>query len=101
MNQQAAPAEVGTEVSAGSNDQQAHVISQQPPQQQQQYGYNNAMVGGIAGQPQPVSLQQIQWMPAPQMTIPGCPRGLEYLAQIDQLLIHQVIELFEGKIYVE
>lgn len=29
-------------------------------------------------------------------TIPGCPPGLEYLTQIDQLLVHQQIELLEG-----
>ena len=36
-------------------------------------------------------------MPAPVETIPGCPPGLEYLTQIDQLLVHQQVELFEGK----
>lgn len=35
------------------------------------------------------------WMPAPEETIPGCPPGLEYLTKIDQLLIHQQVELFE------
>lgn len=39
--------------------------------------------------------QQVQWMPPPQETIPGCPPGLEYLTQIDQLLVHQQIELLE------
>lgn len=33
-------------------------------------------------------------MPAPQK-IPGCPPGLEYLAQLDQVLVHQQIELAE------
>ena len=28
--------------------------------------------------------------------IPGCPPGLEYLTQIDQLLVNQQVELFEG-----
>ena len=35
-------------------------------------------------------------MPAPQQTVPGCPPGLEYLTQIDQLLVHQQVELFEA-----
>ncbi|XP_078595813.1 phospholipid scramblase 1-like [Branchiostoma floridae x Branchiostoma japonicum] len=36
-----------------------------------------------------------QWMAAPG-AIPGCPPGLEYLTQIDQLLVHQQVELFEA-----
>jgi hypothetical protein len=28
---------------------------------------------------------------------PNCPRGLEYLAHVDQLLVQQKVELLEGK----
>ena len=35
-------------------------------------------------------------MPAPQAPV-GCPPGLEYLTQIDQILVHQQIELFESE----
>lgn len=41
--------------------------------------------------------QQIQWMPPPEFYHPDCPPGLEYLLQVDQLLIHQLIEVFEGE----
>lgn len=34
-------------------------------------------------------------MPAPQAPV-NCPPGLEYLTQIDQVLIHQQVELLEG-----
>lgn len=44
---------------------------------------------GVPGQPQPV-----QWMQRPE-SVPGCPPGLEYLTQIDQLLVHQQVEIFE------
>jgi len=36
-----------------------------------------------------------QWMPQPS-SIPNCPPGLEYLTQLDQLLVHQQVELFEA-----
>ena len=38
----------------------------------------------------------MNWMPVPQETVPGCPPGLEYLTQVDQLLVNQQIELLEG-----
>eukprot|EP00058_Branchiostoma_floridae_P006284 XP_002591772.1 hypothetical protein BRAFLDRAFT_123522 [Branchiostoma floridae] len=52
---------------------------------------------------QPVTAQPgvvQQWMPTPA-AIPGCPPGLEYLTQIDQLLVHQQVELFEAFTGVE
>ena len=37
-------------------------------------------------------------MPLPEGSAPpGCPPGLEYLTQIDQILVHQQIEIFECK----
>ncbi|XP_066455414.1 phospholipid scramblase 1-like [Eleutherodactylus coqui] len=40
------------------------------------------------------------WMPLPP-AVANCPPGLEYLSQIDQLLIHQQIELLEALIGFE
>lgn len=37
----------------------------------------------------------IQWM-QPGQAPPNCPPGLEYLASVDQLLVHQKTELLEG-----
>ena len=37
---------------------------------------------------------EVQWMSQPQAPV-GCPRGLEYLTQIDQLLVRQQVELLE------
>lgn len=34
-------------------------------------------------------------------TIPGCPLGLEYLSQIDNLLVKQKVELLEAMTDIE
>ena len=38
----------------------------------------------------------VQWMARPN-PISGCPPGLEYLTQVDQLLVKQKVELLESK----
>ena len=40
-------------------------------------------------------IQPIQWMPAPTQALANCPPGLEYLTQVDQILVHQQVELWE------
>lgn len=60
-----------------------------------QPGQGQAAQPTTSSQPQQ---QQIQWMAAPSVIPLGCPPGLEYLSQIDQLLIHQVVEVFEGNL---
>jgi len=61
-----------------------------PPMQQQPYDPPQT----VTVQPQPGA-----WMIAPS-GIPNCPAGLEYLTAIDQLLVHQKVELFEGLYHI-
>ena len=73
-----------------------------PPGSVQPYGvpmqgYSNVppqvMQPNQPGQP---GQGQVVFAPRPE-AIQGIPPGLEYLTQIDQLLVHQQVELFEGK----
>ncbi|KAH9374836.1 hypothetical protein HPB48_011137 [Haemaphysalis longicornis] len=49
-----------------------------------------------AGQRMPVPLQMPVGYLQPQITgIPGCPRGLEYLCAVDQILVHQQLQVIE------
>lgn len=45
------------------------------------------------------ALGQFEWMSAPPAPM-GCPPGLEYLLAVDQILIHQMVELLEGEKYL-
>jgi len=70
---------------------------QQPYGQQ---GYGQPPHGQPYGQPgMPMQAPGMpggqQWMARPE-NIPGCPPGLEYLCQIDQLIVKQQVELLEA-----
>ncbi|XP_044146069.1 phospholipid scramblase 1-like [Bufo gargarizans] len=89
-----------------------------PPAMPGPYGYAQPAPGAYQGQPgnpnygpygggPPVQNQPMlsgnvasAWMPAPPPD-PKCPPGLEYLCQIDQLLVHQQVELLEALIGYE
>ncbi|XP_075058012.1 phospholipid scramblase 1-like isoform X2 [Mixophyes fleayi] len=78
----------------------------QPPQGSYQPAPGQPSYGPYGGGP-PVQNQPMMqggptsaWMPAPPSD-PNCPPGLEYLCQIDQLLVHQQVELLEALIGFE
>lgn len=54
------------------------------------------VTGMVQQQPMQGGRRPVQWMARPA-GIPGCPPGLEYLTQIDQLLVHQQVEMMECK----
>ncbi|KAM9316492.1 phospholipid scramblase 1-like [Gastrophryne carolinensis] len=63
------------------------------PQGQPNYG----PYGGppVYNQPMAPGVPQTAWMAAPPAN-PNCPPGLEYLTMIDQVLVHQQVELLEA-----
>lgn len=101
------PAQQGYPPQAGSPPTQAYPAPQQqqyPPQQpyppntqvQQPGGYGYAPLQQQYGTGSPpVAVQPGGWMPIPVVQS-DCPPGLEYLTQIDQLLIKQQVELLEA-----
>ncbi|XP_015342456.1 phospholipid scramblase 1 isoform X1 [Marmota marmota marmota] len=56
--------------------------------------YTGAGPVGFPVQNQPGGPVGTPWMPAPPPPL-DCPPGLEYLTQIDQILVHQQVELLE------
>ena len=76
----------------------------QPPQGYTNPGYGPPQQGygqppTAYGQPPGPPGQQVQMAPVAQ-AIPGVPPGLEYLTQVNQLIIKQIIELLEGNSFI-
>ncbi|KAI1882791.1 hypothetical protein AGOR_G00238560 [Albula goreensis] len=68
-----------------------YAISQQPGMKA---AYPPPAASAVPVPPGYVPPQVPAMMPTPQR-VPGCPPGLEYLTQINQLLVHQQVELAE------
>ena len=49
----------------------------------------------IEMQPQPAGNPVVGWMPKPAGQMTNVPIGLEYLAQLDQVLVKQIKEILE------
>ncbi|XP_071146835.1 phospholipid scramblase 1-like [Mytilus galloprovincialis] len=85
MNQQKVhPGQDGSQPPAYTNQQQPYTNQQQP--------YTNQPPALPPGLPQ---ANQQQWMPAVGASA-GCPSGLEYLTQIDSVIIKQQVDLIEA-----
>ena len=58
-------------------------------QQQQVVGMQP--MGGVPLAPPP----PVVWMPAVTARVPNCPPGLEYLTAVDQLIVHELLNIAE------
>ena len=56
---------------------------------------------GMPNTAQPSAPPEPDWVDRPEGIVPGCPPGLEYLLHVDQLLVKQQVEIFEGKTFME
>ena len=66
-----------------------------PPPGQPGYGQpimgQPMAMGGAIPRPMPARV----WMPAPTTTVANCPQGLEYLANLDQIIVHELLNVVE------
>lgn len=54
-----------------------------------------SMVSAANAAAGPAAAAPIQYIPTPATAPAGCPPGLEYLCAVDQLLVHQQVEMLE------
>uniref|UniRef100_A0A182WKA5 Phospholipid scramblase n=1 Tax=Anopheles minimus TaxID=112268 RepID=A0A182WKA5_9DIPT len=69
--------------------------SMTPKKRTQDYFTSCVSVDRLCASDEPSDRRGLSWMPMPQ-GIPNCPPGLEYLTAVDQLLVHQQVELLEA-----
>lgn len=67
------------------------------PTSQPNFGPPRYASGPVTGQPmstgQPNTMRV--WMPSPSAPVPNCPPGLEYLTMVDQLIVHELLNVAE------
>lgn len=83
--------------------QQQYIVQEQPcppAYSQSNFGQSGFASGPVTGQPQQVG-QHISnaptrvWMPSPSAPVTNCPPGLEYLTMVDQLIVHELLNVAE------